>query len=184
MKEPSPNKGSKSTFFTDHMNKTHATTAVCPSVTRSGVAVCQPGCADMSRVLRRPPSDGGTHLTHTVHRHRRPGHVTTTGTWRHLLWLFLCFVCILYSLIVESYYSWCMRGMIRSSQFLYVTQTTCNKIFLIFTRLQSKEHLRWQQTWKPLAYRESTRTILSVTCPYSMCNSPLRDIFLFRSLTY
>ncbi len=38
------------------------------------------------------------------------------------------------------------------------------------TRLPSKEHLRWQQTL--LAYRESTRTILSVTFHYSMCNLP------------
>ena len=38
------------------------------------------------------------------------------------------------------------------------------------TKLPSKEHLRWQQTRKLLAYRESTRTILIITCPYSKCN--------------
>ena len=34
------------------------------------------------------------------------------------------------------------------------------------TRLPSKEHLRWQQTRKLFAYRDSTHTILSVTCPW------------------
>ena len=36
--------------------------------------------------------------------------------------------------------------------------------------MPSKEHLRWQQTRKLLAYRESTHTILRVTRPYSKCN--------------
>ena len=32
-----------------------------------------------------------------------------------------------------------------------------------------------------IAYRESTHTILSVTCPYTMCNPSLRDTCLFCS---
>ena len=39
-------------------------------------------------------------------------------------------------------------------------------------------HLRWQQTRKLLAYRESTHTILNVTCPYFMCNPHLSILFL------
>ena len=48
-----------------------------------------------------------------------------------------------------------------------------------WTRLPSKEHLRWQQTRKLLDYRESSYAILRVPCPYSKCNPPLRDSFLF-----
>ena len=36
------------------------------------------------------------------------------------------------------------------------------------TRLQAKEYLRWQWTRKPLAYRESKCTILSVTRSYKI----------------
>ena len=36
------------------------------------------------------------------------------------------------------------------------------------TRLPSKQELRWLQTRKPLAYRESTCTNLSVSCPYEI----------------
>ena len=51
----------------------------------------------------------------------------------------------------------------------------------ITTRLPSKEHLRWQQTMKLLAYRESTHTIL--TCPYHKSNPLLRYTRLFCSWT-
>ena len=36
------------------------------------------------------------------------------------------------------------------------------------TRLPSKQELRWLRTRKPLAYRESTCTNLSVSCPYEI----------------
>ena len=38
----------------------------------------------------------------------------------------------------------------------------------ILTRLPSKQELRWLRTRKPLAYRESTCTNLSVSCPYEI----------------
>ena len=38
----------------------------------------------------------------------------------------------------------------------------------ILTRLPSKQELRWLRTRKPLAYRESTCTKLSVSCPYEI----------------
>ena len=44
-------------------------------------------------------------------------------------------------------------------------QCFCVVMSLDLTRLPSKEHLRWQQTTKLLAYRESTQTILNITCP-------------------
>ena len=43
------------------------------------------------------------------------------------------------------------------------------------TILPSKKHLRWQQTRKLFAYRESTHTIISVTFPYFMCTLPQLD---------
>ena len=39
---------------------------------------------------------------------------------------------------------------------------------LDLTRLPSKQELRWLRTRKPLAYRESTCTNLSVSCPYEI----------------
>ncbi len=36
------------------------------------------------------------------------------------------------------------------------------------TRLPSKQELRWLRTRRPLAYRESTCTNLSVSCPYEI----------------
>ena len=40
--------------------------------------------------------------------------------------------------------------------------------FRFLTRLPSKQELRWLRTRKPLAYRESTCTNLSVSCPYEI----------------
>ena len=51
------------------------------------------------------------------------------------------------------------------------------------TKLPSEQELRWLRTWKPLAYRESTCTNLSVSCPYEIIvYSVLKHNFLLTLL--
>ena len=51
---------------------------------------------------------------------------------------------------------------------LFLVRLIINRFKIFLTRLPSKQELRWLRTRKPLAYRESTCTNLSVSCPYEI----------------
>ena len=74
--------------------------------------------------------------------------------------------CVIFFNLVLQVAEW-VRALAGDRVAKYFFATSSLRV-IILTRLPSKQELRWLRTRKPLAYRESTCTNLSVSCPYEI----------------